>query len=92
MLILAQLRLSLREAFMKLGLRSLVLVLTFAEALSACQVPADRAAVSGSSLPMAWAGGDFVRTSPVCREDEGGRHFGDTTAFSEDPFNGCWPQ
>jgi hypothetical protein len=75
---------------MKFGFRSLALVLTVA--LSACQVASNPRGASGSSVPIAHAGGDVVRTSPSCSEDEGGRHFGDITPFSENPFNGCWPQ
>ena len=77
---------------MKFGFRSLTLVLTFTQALSACQVPSNSRVASASNLPLARAGGDVVRTSPICSEDEGGRHFGNITPFSENPFNGCWPQ
>jgi hypothetical protein len=77
---------------MKFGLRRLALILTLAQALLGCQAPADTIVASASRLPIAGAGGGIVRTSPSCGEDEGGRHFGDTTPFSENPFNGCWPQ
>jgi hypothetical protein len=77
---------------MKFGLRNLAVMLTFAQALSACQVPANPRVASASNLPIAGAAGGLVRTSPSCSEDEGGRHFGDITSFSENPFNGCWPQ
>jgi hypothetical protein len=77
---------------MKFGFRSLALVLTSAVALSACQGPSNPRVASASNLPIARAGGGVVRTSAICSEDEGGRHFGDITPFSENPFNGCWPQ
>jgi hypothetical protein len=77
---------------MKFGFQSLALVFTFALALSACQVPTNPRVASASNLPIAGAGGGLVRISPSCSEDEGGRHFGEITPFSENPFNGCWPQ
>jgi hypothetical protein len=77
---------------MKFEFQGLAVVLTFALVLSACQGPSNQRVASASNLPTTRSGGGVVRTSPVCREDEGGRHFGDITPFSENPFSGCWPQ
>lgn len=75
---------------MSLGVRHLALTITFAQALSAGLVPTNPKSSIGEQ--------SACRTSrrrcrtPSCDEVEGGRHFGDRTAFSQSPFTGCWPR
>ena len=77
---------------MKHRLRNLALLLSFGQALAACQVSTNPWTASVVNPPTAQAAGDVVRTAPLCSEDQGGRHFGEPTPFSGNPFNGCWPQ
>jgi hypothetical protein len=77
---------------MSFAVRRLALTITFAQALSAGQVPTNPKAASARNQPVARAGRGVVRTSPSCDEVEGGRHFGDRTAFSQSPLAGCWPR
>jgi hypothetical protein len=82
---------------MQFRLLSLTPVLVLALAISACQMPSyPRVAAANNPLTASAVKG-IVHTSPICGEDGGGfgksgRHFGDSTPFSDNPFNGCWPQ
>jgi hypothetical protein len=72
-------------------------VIVLALATSACQMPSyPRVAAAGNPATASAVEG-VVHTSQICAEEGGGfgksgRHFGDSTGFSDNPFNGCWPQ
>jgi hypothetical protein len=67
-------------------------VLLLALATSACEMPPDLRMVAANNLSTPSNAPGVVHTSPICGEANGGRHFGDPTPWSENPFNACWPQ
>ena len=77
---------------MKFGFQGLAFALAITQSLSACQAPSNPRTALVSNLSTAGGGGGVVRTAPNCSEEQGGRHSGETTPFSENPFSGCWPQ